>query len=71
MDNTDPINKQSQPRQPGALAAAVARRIADQKQSVATQRAIAATEQEPAFDKRTGQSNFGARVAGKIALSQQ
>jgi len=62
-------NEQPQPRK--TLAEAVAANVAAQRQEIEADANYAAAEEEPKWDKRSGTSNFGRRLAAKIALSQQ
>jgi hypothetical protein len=71
MHKTELFNEQPEPRTPGTPAVEVAAQIAEQRESHATEAAYAAAFEEPSFNKRSGKSNFGSRVAGKIALSRQ
>jgi len=62
-------NEQPQPKR--RLAEVVAENISSQRQEIEADANLAAAEEDPKFDKRKGESNFGRRVAAKIALSQQ
>ncbi len=67
----DTPTEEPQKRQAGALAAAVAANIEEQREAQAIEAAYAVADQEPAFDRRKGESNFGKRIAAKIRLTQQ
>jgi len=68
----DPIETIQEPaRRAGDLSRAVAAQIEEQRSQQATDAAMQAAYEEPAFDKRKGESNFGRRVAAKIALANQ
>ena len=67
----DELDEQPQKRQPGALAAAVAAQVAAQREAQALDAAWAAAEEEPSFDRKSGTSNIGRRLAAKIQIAQQ
>ena len=58
-----------QPRK--RLAEIVGEEVDRQRAEAAAEADYYAAEEEPAFNPRTGQSNFGSRVAAKIRLAQQ
>ena len=73
---SEPINEEqqqptpeSEPRRAGALAQTVSNHILKQEATRDSEAAWTAANEEPAFDKRKGESNFGRRVFGKIALA--
>jgi len=61
--------EETQPRQ--RLADLVAAEVGEQRAVEALNSAYAAAEEAPAFDKRSGTSNFGRRLAAKIHLTKQ
>jgi hypothetical protein len=67
----DELDEQPQKRQPGTLAAAVAAQVTEQREAQALDAAWTAGEEEPSFDKRSGTSNFGKRLASKIQIAAQ
>jgi hypothetical protein len=52
------------------LCEAVAENILEQERARDLERQYAAAEEEPRFDAKKGASNFGKRIAAKIALAQ-
>ena len=70
--SNEPIETiQEPPRTPGETARKVAAEIQSQRDQAASEAAWAASEEEPAFNVRTGESNFGKRLAAKIHLANQ
>ena len=72
---SEPINEeqqhltealQPQPRRAGALAAAVSQEIAAQCETAEMDALYEAATAEPAFDSRSGTSNFGKRVSARL-----
>lgn len=65
MDNTDPLNEQPQSRKAGALAAAVAAQVAEQRRSQELEQAQSDINVESVYDpkRKTFSSGFAKRVA--------
>ena len=53
------------------LADLVAEEVGEQRAVEALNAAYQAAQEEPAFDKKSGTSNFGRRLSAKIQLSQE
>ena len=68
-DSIDDLTEEPQARRAGALAQAVSNQIAEQEAVRDSEAAYAAADEEPAFNKRTGESNFGKRLSAKIQIA--
>ena len=64
-ESADP-NNETPARRPGDLAAAVAAEVANQRHAAEMDAIDEAALADPAFDKRSGTSNFGKRVGARL-----